>query len=1094
MAARKDVRMKKLFRRANHEKSWENWEDWDSTEEDDREVYGEDPEYGDSEYIDEYGDVEEASDLEDSYDEADDMGTDDAVYYEADGMDADGGIYDEADDMGTDDAVYYEADGMDADGGIYDDADDADAGGAIYYEADDEDADGATYYDVDDADADSAIYYGADDPDGNGDIYYAEGASEEELDSDAYCEEVIAGLTDAYDTGTVSGEDVDLYYAEEEDRFGEDAYYAEDDNEDDQDAYYIGTTSTGSQGGLSGRKGRHRNKNSFLRKIQRGIGNMTAMDRVIVCTGIGVLVMAIILGSVFVSNKVVENQISDFVNVGNQLDGIALIGEQGLLAVADAQLAKAAAVTIIEEEEEKDSQGGYDETEYTKEVTVKMEMTSIQRDLKIKFINQKTEKLVANVPFAVTVTGPDKKTVIWSDDDMDGIIYKKDIAPGSYTVSMEALTDEKYADYKISTEKQSTTVKKDINYEKVDVKGEVKKETEVNAKKEDTKVNETVVESTLQDTEAWVESKVISAAYNEVSKNDIPNPMTIVMGKGASRLILAVSEGDAQVTPSPTQEPTPTPTPTDEPTPTPDQSGDPGQTTEPTGSPSETPTGSPSASPAVTPIPPTLAKGKLAAPATFAVSVGKEAFFQVTATEFTTTVKDKDGKDVAVRLKYTVSTDKGDIATAAVDQTGKVTIKGIKAGTATVTVKTNYDPASVTTATVSQDTEAIATITVTVMGKGTIALDKTAATVFLKEPVTINATLANVSESDPVVTAVSSDTTVATVAVANKRSVTITGVKAGSATITVKYVDPATKEELSATCAVTVKANPKEDRTTPLKDKNGNLVYVNENGTYRQATHADYFTASKFYLQGTARYTGWQTLDGKVYFFNANGDKVTGEQVIQGAKYNFASDGSLVTGNGALGIDVSKWNGTIDWNAVKNSGINYVIIRCGYRGSSQGTLIEDPKFTANIKGATAAGLKVGVYFFTQAIDEREAVEEASMVLEQVKNYKISYPIFLDVEASGGRGDAISKETRTAVCKAFCATIQNAGYNAGIYANKNWLETKLDPGALSAYKIWLAQYAAAPTYKGRYDLWQYRSTGSVSGISGNVDLNLSYLGY
>ncbi len=1068
MAARKDVRMKKLFRRANHEKSWENWEDWDSTEEDDREVYGEDPEYGDSEYIDEYGDVEEASDLEDSYDEAD--------------------------DMGTDDAVYYEADGMDADGGIYDDADDADAGGAIYYDADDEDADGATYYDVDDADADSAIYYGADDPDGNGDIYYAEGASEEELDSDAYCEEVIAGLTDAYDTGTVSGEDVDLYYAEEEDRFGEDAYYAEDDNEDDQDAYYIGTTSTGSQGGLSGRKGRHRNKNSFLRKIQRGIGNMTAMDRVIVCTGIGVLVMAIILGSVFVSNKVVENQISDFVNVGNQLDGIALIGEQGLLAVADAQLAKAAAVTIIEEEEEKDSQGGYDETEYTKEVTVKMEMTSIQRDLKIKFINQKTEKLVANVPFAVTVTGPDKKTVIWSDDDMDGIIYKKDIAPGSYTVSMEALTDEKYADYKISTEKQSTTVKKDINYEKVDVKGEVKKETEVNAKKEDTKVNETVVESTLQDTVAWVESKVISAAYNEVSKNDIPNPMTIVMGKGASRLILAVSEGDAQVTPSTTQEPTPTPTPTDEPTPTPDQSGDPGQTTEPTGSPSETPTGSPSASPAVTPIPPTLAKGKLAAPATFAVSVGKEAFFQVTATEFTTTVKDKDGKDVAVRLKYTVSTDKGDIATAAVDQTGKVTIKGIKAGTATVTVKTNYDPASVTTATVSQDTEAIATITVTVMGKGTIALDKTAATVFLKEPVTINATLANVSESDPVVTAVSSDTTVATVAVANKRSVTITGVKAGSATITVKYVDPATKEELSATCAVTVKANPKEDRTTPLKDKNGNLVYVNENGTYRQATHADYFTASKFYLQGTARYTGWQTLDGKVYFFNANGDKVTGEQVIQGAKYNFASDGSLVTGNGALGIDVSKWNGTIDWNAVKNSGINYVIIRCGYRGSSQGTLIEDPKFTANIKGATAAGLKVGVYFFTQAIDEREAVEEASMVLEQVKNYKISYPIFLDVEASGGRGDAISKETRTAVCKAFCATIQNAGYNAGIYANKNWLETKLDPGALSAYKIWLAQYAAAPTYKGRYDLWQYRSTGSVSGISGNVDLNLSYLGY
>ena len=201
-----------------------------------------------------------------------------------------------------------------------------------------------------------------------------------------------------------------------------------------------------------------------------------------------------------------------------------------------------------------------------------------------------------------------------------------------------------------------------------------------------------------------------------------------------------------------------------------------------------------------------------------------------------------------------------------------------------------------------------------------------------------------------------------------------------------------------------------------------------------------------------------------------------------------------MTGNGALGIDVSKWNGTIDWNAVKNSGINYVIIRCGYRGSSQGTLIEDPKFTSNMKGATDAGLKVGVYFFTQAVDEREAVEEASMVISQIKNYKISYPVFLDVEASGGRADTISKDTRTAVCKAFCQTIQNAGYTAGIYANKTWLENKLDAGALSAYKIWLAQYASAPTYAGKYDLWQYRANGKVTGISGDVDMNLSYMGY
>ncbi|MCD7836538.1 MAG: glycoside hydrolase family 25 protein, partial [Lachnospiraceae bacterium] len=172
----------------------------------------------------------------------------------------------------------------------------------------------------------------------------------------------------------------------------------------------------------------------------------------------------------------------------------------------------------------------------------------------------------------------------------------------------------------------------------------------------------------------------------------------------------------------------------------------------------------------------------------------------------------------------------------------------------------------------------------------------------------------------------------------------------------------------------------------------------------------------------------------------------------------------------------------------------YVIIRCGYRGSSQGSLIDDPNFATNIKGATAAGLKVGVYFFTQAIDEVEAVEEASMVLDRIKGYTISYPIFLDVEPSGGRADSLSASERTAVCRAFCETIQNAGYTAGIYANKTWLTSKINVSSLSAYKIWLAQYAASPTYSGRYDLWQYKSTGKVSGISGSVDMNISYLGY
>ncbi|MCI9395475.1 MAG: hypothetical protein HFI55_01000 [Lachnospiraceae bacterium] len=196
-----------------------------------------------------------------------------------------------------------------------------------------------------------------------------------------------------------------------------------------------------------------------------------------------------------------------------------------------------------------------------------------------------------------------------------------------------------------------------------------------------------------------------------------------------------------------------------------------------------------------------------------------------------------------------------------------------------------------------------------------------------------------------------------------------------------------------------------------------------------------------------------------------------------------------------MGIDVSKHNGNIDWNAVKNSGVSYVIIRCGYRGYSTGVLVEDPKFRSNIKGAKAAGLKVGAYFFSQAVNEVEAVEEASMAIDLVKGYGLNYPLFLDVEASGGRADGISRDTRTAVCRTFCQTVQNSGISAGIYANKTWFTEKINTASLTSYKLWLAQYASAPTYTAtRYDLWQYSSKGKVSGISTNVDMNISYVNY
>ncbi|MDE7284646.1 MAG: Ig-like domain-containing protein, partial [Lachnospiraceae bacterium] len=410
-----------------------------------------------------------------------------------------------------------------------------------------------------------------------------------------------------------------------------------------------------------------------------------------------------------------------------------------------------------------------------------------------------------------------------------------------------------------------------------------------------------------------------------------------------------------------------------------------------------------------------------------------------------------------------------------VDSNGN--LKGIAAGTATITgacgdVKNTFNVT--VTAVVTESYTAIK-----IEGDSTIQVGKTGKVAGITTP------------QGGSVTWTSSNTDVVTVDGDGK----LTGVAAGEATIT-----GTCGNNVSATWEVKVIKDVSGDTTSKLKDKNGAQVYIkDENGQYVEAVYADYYKNVKFYLKKgntVYSYTGWQTIDGYTYFYDKNGNYVTGEQVIQGAKYSFDSSGRLSSGSGVLGIDVSKWNGNIDWNAVRNSGISYAIIRCGYRGSTTGALIEDPKFRANIQGAQNAGIKVGVYFFTQAVNDVEAVEEASMVLSLIKGYNLALPVFLDVEATSGnsgRADKISVDSRTAVCSAFCQTIQNSGYKAGIYANTEWFNSFINTPSLTSYKIWLAQYAAAPTYaRTKIDMWQYSSKGTISGISGNVDMNISYI--
>lgn len=196
-----------------------------------------------------------------------------------------------------------------------------------------------------------------------------------------------------------------------------------------------------------------------------------------------------------------------------------------------------------------------------------------------------------------------------------------------------------------------------------------------------------------------------------------------------------------------------------------------------------------------------------------------------------------------------------------------------------------------------------------------------------------------------------------------------------------------------------------------------------------------------------------------------------------------------------MGIDVSKWNGEIDWDIVKAEGVDFAIIRCGYRGSSTGCLVEDPYYKQNIDNAQRVGVKVGVYFFTQATNLVEAVEEASAVITLLGERELDYPVFIDTEGAGGNGraDNLDPATRTAVINAFCQTIQNAGLEAGVYASRNWYLNKLNREDFYDFTIWLAEYRQTPEYEDKYDIWQYTSSGAVSGIEGRVDLNISYIG-
>ena len=243
-------------------------------------------------------------------------------------------------------------------------------------------------------------------------------------------------------------------------------------------------------------------------------------------------------------------------------------------------------------------------------------------------------------------------------------------------------------------------------------------------------------------------------------------------------------------------------------------------------------------------------------------------------------------------------------------------------------------------------------------------------------------------------------------------------------------------------------------------------------------------------------YSGWRTVGGKTYYYDPGTNKpVTGIRAIDNKLYYFDANGVQTAAN--FGIDVSKYQSKIDWQQVKQAGVNFVIIRIGYRGYGSGTLVQDPLFEQHFTNARNAGLKVGVYFFSQAVNENEAREEAQGCWYVLNGRGLDYPIYFDSEASGasnggGRADGLGQADRTKCAIAFCEEVKALGYQPGVYASTQWFRKRLDLSQLTGYSIWNAHYnvASSPI---ACNLWQGSCSARISGYSGQLDVNISYMG-
>ena len=219
-----------------------------------------------------------------------------------------------------------------------------------------------------------------------------------------------------------------------------------------------------------------------------------------------------------------------------------------------------------------------------------------------------------------------------------------------------------------------------------------------------------------------------------------------------------------------------------------------------------------------------------------------------------------------------------------------------------------------------------------------------------------------------------------------------------------------------------------------------------------------------------------------------------GKTVIQSREVEF----KIVNLAKTWGIDVSQYQGNIDWNVVKNNGIDFAILRIGYYLESQGRLVIDPYFEKNYNECKRLGIAIGGYFYSYAFNSAEALHEATACLSAINGKTFEMPIFLDMEdnilKNGVSNGQTNKNELTNAGITFCETMAGAGYRSGVYASKNFFRDYLNVSVLEKYNIWLAHYTSQTDYTGKFDIWQYTNMGYLLGINGNVDFNWCFTRY